>query len=67
VSICSTGNPIRPLAYRVNTAAQILDISRSQTYNLMKSGQLEYVEAGKIRLVTDRGIRKLLKLEGPAA
>jgi excisionase family DNA binding protein len=79
VSICSTAIPkhatrrtggpstlARPppaYAHRINHAAQILDVSRSQIYNLIGDGKLETVRVGAIQLVTDRSLRKLLGIE----
>jgi excisionase family DNA binding protein len=50
-------------AHRINHAAQILDVSRSQIYNLLGDGKLESVRVGAIQLITDRSLRKLLGIE----
>ena len=55
-----------PLAYRVNDAAIVTGICRSQLYNLMRDGTLPYVEVGKTRMLRARDLRKLLQIEEPA-
>jgi excisionase family DNA binding protein len=65
MSICSTGlsNHNGPLAHRVNTVATLTGLCRSQIYNLMRDGTLPFVEVGKVRLIRDSDVRKLLKIE----
>jgi excisionase family DNA binding protein len=55
-----------PLAYRVNEVAAATGLCRSQVYNLMRTGELPFIEVGKIRLVRADDLRKLLKI-GEAA
>jgi hypothetical protein len=64
VSITSTGIG-RQLAYRVNDAAAVSGLCRSQLYNLMRAGKLDYIEIGHIRMIHDSAIRKLLKIKEP--
>jgi Helix-turn-helix domain len=68
MSITSTGapKPGRQLAYRVNDAALVSGLCRSSLYNLMRRGELEFVTVGRVRMITDAALRKLLKLEEPA-
>jgi excisionase family DNA binding protein len=62
VSITSTGpSKHGPLSYRVNDAASLTGLCRSQIYNLMRDGTLPFV--GKIRLIRADDLRKLLKIE----
>jgi hypothetical protein len=68
MSICSTaGGPkfSGPLAYRINDAVTASGLCRSQLYNLMRSGQLPFVEVGKVRMIRAGDLRKLLKIEEP--
>ena len=53
----------RQYAYRVNDVALVSGLCRSSLYNLMRRGELEFVEVGRIRMITDAALRKLLKLE----
>ena len=53
------------LAFRINDAAIISGLCRSQLYNLMRDGTLPFVEVGKIRMIRARDLRKLLKIEEP--
>jgi hypothetical protein len=55
----------RQYAYRVNDAALVSGLCRSQLYNLMRDGRLPFVEVGKIRMITDAALRRLLKIEEP--
>jgi hypothetical protein len=48
-------------AYRVNQAALISGLCRSSLYNLMRRGELD--EVGRIRMITDAALRRLLKME----
>jgi Helix-turn-helix domain len=68
MSLTSTGASKlgRQYAYRVNDAALISGLCRSQLYNLMRDGRLPFVEVGKIRMITDAALRKLLKIEESA-
>jgi hypothetical protein len=65
VSITSTGTSKlgRQYAYRVNDAAIVSGLCRSSLYNLMRRGELEFVEVGRIRMITDAALRRLLKME----
>ena len=67
MSITSIGTPkpAKQLAYRINDAALVSGLCRSSLYNLMRRGELEFVEVGKIRMITDAALRKLLKIEEP--
>jgi excisionase family DNA binding protein len=64
VSIASTGLSKHngPLSYRVNDAASLTGLCRSQIYNLMRDGTLPYVEVGKIRLIRADDLRRLLQI-----
>ncbi|MBA8795953.1 excisionase family DNA binding protein [Friedmanniella endophytica] len=42
---------IAPILYEVDEAAEALRLSRSRIYELIRSGQLESVKAGRRRLV----------------
>jgi excisionase family DNA binding protein len=61
-----TLKPGRQLAYRVNDAALVSGLARSTLYNLMRSGELPFVEVGKIRMIHDSALRKILKIEDAA-
>jgi excisionase family DNA binding protein len=65
VSITSTGISKHngPLAYRINDAAAVAGLCRSQIYNLMRDGTLPFIEVGKIRMIRADDLRKLLKIE----
>ena len=65
VSITSTGTSKlgRQLAYRVNDAAAVSGLCRSSLYTLMRTGKLDYVEVGRIRMIHDSALRRLLKIE----
>jgi hypothetical protein len=65
MSITSTGisKHSGPLAYRINDAAAAAGLCRSQIYNLMRTGKLDYIEVGKIRMIRADDLRKLLKIE----
>jgi excisionase family DNA binding protein len=52
-----------PLSHRVNSVAALTGLCRSQIYNLMRDGSLPFITVGKIRLVRDRDVRRLLKIE----
>ena len=41
-----------PMLYTPQEVAEIMSISRSQVYNLMKSNQLESVHIGRSRRIT---------------
>jgi excisionase family DNA binding protein len=55
-----------PLSYRVNHAASLTGLCRSQIYNLMRDGTLPFVEVGKIRLIRADDLRRLLKMREPS-
>lgn len=56
-----------PLCYRINDAVIASGLCRSQLYNLMRSGELPFVEVGKIRMIRASDLRKLLQIhEEPA-
>jgi hypothetical protein len=65
MSICSTAVSKHggPLAYRINDAAVASGLCRSQLYNLMRNGQLPFVEVGKVRMIRANDLRKLLRIE----
>lgn len=54
-----------PLAYRINDAAVASGLCRSQLYNLMRSGQLPFVEVGKVRIIRANDLRRLLQIDEP--
>jgi excisionase family DNA binding protein len=43
--------PVAPVLYRVDEAAEALRLSRSVLYELIRSGRLRTVKAGRRRLV----------------
>ena len=49
---------IVPVLYRVEEAAQALRLSRSITYELIRSGQLRTVKVGARRLVPVEAVRE---------
>ncbi len=54
-----------PFMFNPKDAAKILSISRSQIYVLLKSGELESVQIGRSRRISqDQMIRFINKLEG---
>jgi excisionase family DNA binding protein len=68
VPISSTRLPgyTGPLCYRVNQVAAATGLCRSQIYNLMRSGELPFIELGKTRLIRADDLRKLLQIREPA-
>lgn len=44
------------LLYRVEEAAELLSVSRSRVYELIRSGQLRTVQVGKSRRVARRSL-----------
>ncbi|MGD1096440.1 MAG: helix-turn-helix domain-containing protein [Bryobacteraceae bacterium] len=53
--------PVDRLLVRVKTAAEVLDVSRSQIYNLVNDGTLRAVRVGKsIRIPAD-ALREMAK------
>ena len=69
MSLASTEakKPSRQLTYRFNDAAIVSGLARSTLYNLMRSGELPFVEVGKIRMITDGALRKLLQIDEAAS
>jgi hypothetical protein len=68
MSICPTAVSRHggPLAYRINDAAAASGLCRSHLYNLMRAGQLEFVQVGKVRMIRACDLRKLLQIEESA-
>jgi excisionase family DNA binding protein len=44
-------DPVAPMLYRVEEAAEALRLSRSALYELIRSGQIRTVKCGRRRLV----------------
>lgn len=66
-----TGNAreaVRPLLESIPKTAQRLDIGRTKTYELIKTGRLESVKIGKRRLVVVASTERLARagVDGPA-
>jgi excisionase family DNA binding protein len=55
----SESTTIEPVAVAPNTAARMLDVSRSKIYDLMKGGQLSFVFIGADRRIPIEEIRKI--------
>jgi excisionase family DNA binding protein len=54
-----------PFMFNPRDTAKILSIGRSQVYQLLKSGELESVQIGRSRRISqDQLIRYINKLEG---
>jgi len=51
MSAARVREPVPAMLYRVDEAAEALRLSRSQVYELIRSGQLRTVKAGRRRLV----------------
>ena len=51
---------VKPVAHQIPRAAQMSGLSRSQLYELMKSGELAYVKIGRRRLIADDDLRALI-------
>jgi len=51
-----------PLLYRVADAAQVLSLSRSVVFDLMRTGRLHSVKEGRTRLIPVSAIRDYIAL-----
>ncbi|MFI7586268.1 helix-turn-helix domain-containing protein [Spongisporangium articulatum] len=51
-----------PLLYRVEEAMQLLRLSRTVIYELIRSGRLRSVKEGRARLIPASAIREYLSL-----
>lgn len=51
------------LAYSVNEAAAVLDVSRSRMYRLMDEGYIFYIQPGGQRMIPADAIRAFLRGE----
>jgi excisionase family DNA binding protein len=56
-----------PLMYRVDEAADALRLSRSQIYELIRSGRLRSVKAGRRRLVPVSALAEYVESLGKSA
>jgi excisionase family DNA binding protein len=52
---------IFPLAHQLSRAAQIIGLSRSTLYLLIKSGELPIIKVGRRTLIADDDLRFLIK------
>jgi excisionase family DNA binding protein len=57
---------IRQLAYSLNRAAALIDLSRRSLYRVIDSGDLRTVKVGARRLVPARELERLVKALGQA-
>jgi excisionase family DNA binding protein len=53
--------PADKLLYRVKTAAEMLDVSRSQIYNLVNDGALRAVKVGKSIRIPAEAVREMAR------
>lgn len=60
-------NPIPPVLYRVDEAAEALRLSRSVIYELIRSGRLRTVKEGRRRLVPVTALAEYVESLGEAA
>jgi excisionase family DNA binding protein len=51
-----------PQLYRVNEAAQVLSISRTVIYELIRSGRLRSVKEGRTRLIPASAVAEYVAL-----
>jgi excisionase family DNA binding protein len=54
--------PVAPLLYRVEEAAEALRLSRSALYEVIRSGQLRTVKCGRRRLVPVRALAEYIAI-----
>ena len=58
---------VTPVLYRVDEAAEALRLSRSQVYELIRSGRLRTVKEGRRRLVPVEALAEYVALLGGEA
>ena len=54
------------LGYHIDEAAQVSGFSRSRLYQMMRSGELRYVENGRRRIIPRSELERLLGIGGAA-
>jgi excisionase family DNA binding protein len=59
--------PADKLLYRVKTAAEMLDVSKSQIYNLVNDGALRSVKVGKSIRIPAEAVREMARSGGQTA
>lgn len=55
-----TANDIERLAYKPIEAAELLGVSRSRLFQLLRSGELESVRYGRTRLIPRSSLERFL-------
>lgn len=56
----STAEPTRKQLYRVEEAAELLQVSRAHLYSLIRSGDVRSVKLGRSRRITQGEIERLM-------
>jgi hypothetical protein len=57
--------PVQRRAFSINKACIVLDVCRATAYQMMRSGELPYVEYGGRRHITSDTIETLIRGERP--
>lgn len=61
ISSEAAGQPFQPISVRVPRAVQLTGLSRSRIYELMKSGEIEYVKVGNSTLILTESLVRLIE------
>jgi excisionase family DNA binding protein len=56
-----TGLLPEPISVRIPEAVRLTGLSRSRIYELMKSGQIEFVKVGSSTLIPVDGLRRFIE------
>lgn len=57
-----TRAPLEPVLYRVRDVTEILNLSRTVVYDLIRAGRLRSVKEGRARLIPASAVREYLAL-----
>ena len=55
--------PIEPISVRTPQAVRLTGLSRSRIYELMRSGEIEFVKVGSSTLILIESLRSLLGVQ----